>query len=292
MVPAPFLWGLGMPELPEVETVMRGMEAALCGSRIARVDVRRKDLRVPFPKGLAKSLEGRVLAQFSRRAKYVLARLDDGQVLVIHLGMSGRVQLVASGEDFTPGKHDHLVVTMADGCAFALNDARRFGVVLLLPGDKVESHASFKTLGPEPLGNAFDAAYLEQKLKGRKTAVKIAIMDQRIVVGVGNIYACEALYQAGIDPRRAAGAVTRAELEKLVTAIRDVLGRAIAAGGSTLRDYKQADGELGYFQHEFKVYGREGEPCPARGCGCKKAGGVQRITQGGRSTFFCPARQR
>lgn len=291
MVPAPFLWGLSMPELPEVETVMRGMDAALRGRRIARVDVRRKDLRVPFPKDLAKKLEGRSLAQFSRRAKYVLARLDDGQVLVIHLGMSGRVQLVGPKEEFTPGKHDHLVVTMADGRRFALNDARRFGVVLLLPEEKLDAHPSFRTLGPEPLGNKFDAAYLEEKLAGRKTAIKVAIMDQRIVVGVGNIYACEALYQAGIDPRRAAGKVSRAELEKLVPAIRDVLARAIEAGGSTLRDYKQADGELGYFQHEFKVYGREGEPCPARGCGCRKQGGVQRIVQGGRSTFFCPVRQ-
>jgi formamidopyrimidine-DNA glycosylase len=280
-----------MPELPEVETVMRGMEAALRGGRIAHVDVRRKDLRVPFPKDLAKKLEGRTMAQFSRRAKYVLVRMDDGQVLVIHLGMSGRIQLVGKKEEFAPGKHDHLVVAMKDGQRFALNDARRFGVVLLLPEDKVEGHASFKTLGPEPLGNGFDATYLESKLKGRKTAVKVAIMDQRIVVGVGNIYACEALYQAGIDPRRAAGKVTRAELDKLVPAIRDVLGRAIAAGGSTLRDYKQADGELGYFQHEFKVYGREGEKCPVRGCGCAQQGGVQRIVQGGRSTFFCPVRQ-
>lgn len=280
-----------MPELPEVETVMRGMEAALCGGAIAHVDVRRKDLRVPFPKDLAKKLAGRTMVQFSRRAKYVLVRMDDGQVLVIHLGMSGRVQLVAAKEEFAPGKHDHLVVTMKNGQRFALNDARRFGVVLLLPEEKIESHVSFKTLGPEPLGNQFDAAYLEEELRGRKTAVKIAIMDQRIVVGVGNIYACEALYQAGIDPRRAAGAISRAELERLVPAIRDVLGRAIAAGGSTLRDYKQADGELGYFQHEFKVYGREGQVCPARGCGCKKQGGVQRIVQGGRSTFFCPARQ-
>ena len=176
-----------MPELPEVETVMRGMEAALRGRRIARVEVRRKDLRVPFPKDLAQKLEGRTLAQFSRRAKYVLARLDDGQVLVIHLGMSGRVQLVGPKEAFTPGKHDHLVVTMADGRRFALNDARRFGVVLLLPEDKVESHASFKALGPEPLGNGFDAAYLEAALAGRKSALKVAIMDQRFVGGVGNI---------------------------------------------------------------------------------------------------------
>jgi formamidopyrimidine-DNA glycosylase len=173
-----------------------------------------------------------------------------------------------------------------------LNDARRFGVVLLLSEDKMEAHDSFKGLGPEPLGNQYDAAYLEEALAGRKIAVKVAIMDQRIVVGVGNIYACEALYQAGIDPRRAAGQVTRAELERLVPAIRDVLGRAIAAGGSTLRDYKQADGELGYFQHEFKVYGREGEACPARGCGCKKSGGIERIVQGGRSTFFCPVKQK
>lgn len=280
-----------MPELPEVETVMRGMEAALRGQRIAAVDVRRKDLRVPFPKDMAQKLAGRTMVQFSRRAKYVMVGMDDGQVLVIHLGMSGRVQLVAAKEKFAPGKHDHLVVTMKDGQRFALNDARRFGVVLLLPEEKVDGHASFRTLGPEPLGNGFDAAYLEEKLRGRKMAVKVAIMDQRIVVGVGNIYACEALYQAGIDPRRAAGAITRAELERLVRAIRDVLGRAIAAGGSTLRDYKQADGELGYFQHEFRVYGREGLPCPARGCGCRTGGGIQRIVQGGRSTFFCPGRQ-
>lgn len=281
-----------MPELPEVETVMRGLDAALRGQRIAAVDVRRAGLRVPFPKDLARKLAGRTFAHFARRAKYVLATLDDGQVFVLHLGMSGRVQMVAAREQFTPGAHDHLVITMKDGMRVALNDARRFGVVLLLPGDQVARHKSFAALGPEPLGNEFHAGYLLQKFKDRKTAVKVAIMDQRLVVGVGNIYACEALYQAGIDPARAAGTIKPAEAEKLFAAIRDVLARAIAAGGSTLRDYRQADGELGYFQHQFHVYGREGETCPVPGCACGKKGGIVRITQGGRSTFYCPAQQR
>lgn len=271
---------------------MRGLEAALAGRRVKSVDVRRAGLRVPFPKNLAQALAGRTFVQFARRAKYVLATLDDGRVLVVHLGMSGRVQLVPPGEKFTPGAHDHLVIAMTDGMRVALNDPRRFGVVLLLPGDAVFAHKSFAGLGPEPLGNEFNAAYLRAKLAGRKTPVKIAIMDQRIVVGVGNIYACEALYQAGISPLRPAGNLTAAEAEKLVAAIRDVLNRAIAAGGSSLRDYRQTDGELGYFQHEFKVYGRAGEACPAPGCACAKKGGIIRITQGGRSTFYCPRQQK
>lgn len=282
-----------MPELPEVETVMRGMDAVLRGGRVAAVDVRRAGLRVPFPPGLARGLAGRRFAHFARRAKYVLATLDDGSVLVVHLGMSGRVQIMAPGTAFTPGKHDHLVVTMDDGTRWALNDARRFGFVLWLPDmAAVAAHPSFAALGPEPLGNEFHADYLRARLARRTTPLKVAIMDQRIVVGVGNIYACEALYQAGISPQRPAGQLRAAEAEKLVVAIRDVLGRAIAAGGSSLKDYRQADGELGYFQHDFRVYGRAGEACAAAGCACAKKGGIVRITQGGRSTFYCPAQQK
>lgn len=271
---------------------MRGLDSALRGRRVKHVDVRRAGLRVPFPENLAAAMTGRRLEHFSRRAKYVLARLDDGQVFVLHLGMSGRVQLVSAKEKFTPAVHDHLVITMEDGMRVVLNDPRRFGVVLLLPENEVVTHKSFAALGPEPLGNEFNADYLRARLAGRTTALKVAIMDQQIVVGVGNIYACEALYQAGISPLREAGRLKAAEAEKLVTAIRDVLNRAIAAGGSSLRDYRQADGELGYFQHEFKVYGREGEACPAMGCACGKKGGIIRITQGGRSTFYCPHQQR
>lgn len=282
-----------MPELPEVETVMRGMERALRGQKIAAVAVRRAGLRVPFPPDLQTRLEGRVLAQFGRRAKYGLLTLDDGAVLVLHLGMSGRIQIVAADEDFTAGKHDHLVLTMAGGMRVALNDARRFGMVLLLPdAAALAGHKSFAGLGPEPLGNEFDAVYLRDALRGRKSAIKQAIMEQEIVVGVGNIYACEALYAARIDPRRPAGGLRPREAEDLVAAIRAVLTRAIAAGGSSLRDYRQADGALGYFQHEFGVYGRAGMACPAAGCACGKKGGIVRIVQGGRSTFYCPVLQK
>lgn len=278
-----------MPELPEVETVMRGLEPVLTGRTIARIETRRADLRVPFPKDLKKTLEGARIMRLSRRAKYCLIHLQGGVCLVVHLGMSGRLVIT---RDHVPVKHDHFLITLEDGAQVVLNDPRRFGMVLLVPDNEMADHASFRHLGPEPLGNAFNADYLRTKLRGRTQAIKLTIMDQRIVVGVGNIYACEALYRAGIDPAQPAGSVSSVKLEKLVNAIRAVLSEAIAAGGSSLKDYVQASGELGYFQHGFKVYDREGTVCRT----CADAGHakpcVMRMVQGGRSTFYCKRTQR
>lgn len=278
-----------MPELPEVETVMRGLEKAVCGGVIEKADVRRKDLRVPFPKGLKDKLAGRQITHFARRAKYILVHLDDGNVLVLHLGMSGRITIA---KNHTALKHDHLILHMKDGQQIAFNDARRFGLVYLMHADAVDAHPAFKSLGPEPLGNDFSGPVLAARLKGKKVAIKQALLDQRVVAGVGNIYACEALYESGISPTRAAGAVSGEKAEKLAAAIRNVLMRAIAAGGSTLRDHRQANGELGYFQHEFRVYDREGGQCALCHCEGGKPGAIRRIVQGGRSTFYCPTHQK
>lgn len=278
-----------MPELPEVETVMRGLAKAISGGVIEKVDQRRKDLRVPFPPGLKKKIEGRRITHFGRRAKYILFYLDDGQMMVWHLGMSGRVLITQS---HIPEKHDHLILHMKDGTHIAFNDARRFGMVYLMKASDMEVHKAFAGLGPEPLGNDFSGPVLAQRLAGKKVAIKQALLDQRIVAGVGNIYACEALFEAGISPIRAAGTIKGDRAEKLAASIRDVLSRAIAAGGSTLKDYRQADGELGYFQHSFKVYDHEGGQCGQCGCSGAKAGGIKRIVQGGRSTFYCPTHQK
>ena len=278
----------GMPELPEVETVMRGLELVLTGRIIAAIETRRADLRVPFPGDLKKRLQGARIARLSRRAKYCLIHMEGGDCLIIHLGMSGRLLIT---RDHIPQKHDHLIIALEDGAQVVMNDPRRFGMVLLAAANEMETHESFIHLGPEPLGNAFNAAYLKQKLAGRTQAVKLAIMDQRIVVGVGNIYASEALYRAGIRPDVAAGRVSPAKLEKLVAAIRAVLTEAIAAGGSSLKDYRKADGELGYFQHGFKVYDREGTVCPVCAAAGKTTPCVLKVTQGGRSTFYCKRTQ-
>lgn len=270
-----------MPELPEVETVRRGLEKVLPGRKIASVTVNRRDLRIPFPPRL-KEIAGNKVLGIGRRAKYLLLPLSGGQTLIIHLGMSGRLLLEDTAR--APEKHDHMLIVMEGGTRVTFNDPRRFGLVTLCAD--VATHKLFTHLGPEPLEKEFSPACLAAKLKGKKIAVKLAIMDQRLVVGVGNIYASEALYMAGIDPRRAAATITAAEGRKLVAAIKAVLKKAIAAGGSSLRDYVQTDGELGYFQHQFAVYGRAGEKCR-----CKK-GAIAQITQGGRSTFYCPACQR
>lgn len=278
-----------MPELPEVETVMRGLEKAVHGGVIEKAEVRRKDLRVPFPANLKKKLEGRRIDHFTRRAKYIQVHLDDGQVLVLHLGMSGRILI---DRDHTPEKHDHMILQMKGGTHVVFNDPRRFGLVYLMKEEDVETHPAFKGLGPEPLGNDFSGPVLEYRLKGKKVAIKQALLDQRVVAGVGNIYACEALYEAGLSPTRAAGTVRGEKAEKLAAAIRNVLNRAIKAGGSTLRDHRQTNGELGYFQHEFKVYDREGGQCALCDCGGKKTSVIKRIVQGGRSTFYCPVHQK
>ncbi len=273
-----------MPELPEVETVCRGLEKALKGRRIESADVRRRDLRVPFPRGLAQALRGRCVAAITRRAKYGVLHLDDRRVMVFHLGMSGRMTVHQGA--YRPQKHDHLLLHCEDDVHVALNDPRRFGLVLHGPEEMLRTHKLFAGLGPEPLGNGFSGAYLAETLKGKTTAIKQTLLDQRVVAGIGNIYACEALFMARIDPARPAGRVKEEKCEDLAQAVRAVLTRAIAAGGSSLRDYRQADGELGYFQHDFSVYDRADAPCPQ----CKSA--IRRIVQGGRSTFFCARCQR
>jgi formamidopyrimidine-DNA glycosylase len=275
-----------MPELPEVETVRRGLALRMSGRRIVRAELRRPDLRRPFPPMLAERLDGAQIGGLARRGKYILIELDETGLLLLHLGMSGRI--TAGGPGDTDAKHDHVVLTLDDGTVVRLNDARRFGVLDYLRRGEEASHPLLAGMGPEPLEPGFDGAYLARALAGKMTPIKSALLDQRIVAGLGNIYVCEALYRAGVSPRRLAATVSGGRAARLAGTIREVLGEAIEAGGSSLRDYVQANGELGYFQHRWAVYAREGEPCP----GCTCAEGVRRITQAGRSTFFCARKQR
>ncbi|WP_375398819.1 bifunctional DNA-formamidopyrimidine glycosylase/DNA-(apurinic or apyrimidinic site) lyase [uncultured Sphingomonas sp.] len=269
-----------MPELPEVETTVRGLAPILQGARLASVATRRGDLRRPFPDQLAALLTGAIVVSLGRRAKYGLIATDRGDTMIFHLGMSGRWRI----DPDTLLPHDHLVIETRDH-RLALNDPRRFGSIDLWPTAGLADYPAFRLLGPEPLGPALTAAHLRGALSGRTASIKQLLLDQRIVAGLGNIYVCEALYAARISPRRQAGRVSLARLDRLVAAIRAVLLAAIEAGGSTLRDYARPDGQLGYFSKEFAVYGRQGQPC---GCG----GTVRRYVEGGRSTFWCPACQR
>ncbi|MEM8575628.1 MAG: bifunctional DNA-formamidopyrimidine glycosylase/DNA-(apurinic or apyrimidinic site) lyase [Pseudomonadota bacterium] len=297
-----------MPELPEVETVRRGLEPVLVGNAFARVEQRRPDLRFPLPKRFAERLAGRAITGLERRAKYLLARLDDGHVLVMHLGMTGRFAIEqASGEISAPGdfaheplsefgfpKHEHIVFHLGDGSTVRYSDVRRFGIMDLVSEDELEGHALFKGLGIEPLGDGLTPAWLSSRLKGKTTPIKAALLDQRLIAGLGNIYVCEALFRARVSPKLRAGTLatkTGRPTEKttaLVKGVQSVLRDAIRSGGSSLRDYRHADGSLGRFQHRFRVYGRAGERCLQRGCD----GIIQRIAQGGRSTFYCPICQR
>jgi formamidopyrimidine-DNA glycosylase len=284
-----------MPELPEVETVMRGLRARLEGRIIARARINRPDMRWAFPPGLATRLSGAHVTGFRRRAKYILMRLDGGDSVLIHLGMSGRMVLapVSTAPDTL---HEHLTLETAPGLAdpgwrLGFVDPRRFGSVDLVPTEHEDAHRLLAGLGPEPLDDGFTGALLSEALVGRRTPIKAALLDQRTVAGLGNIYVCEALYRAGIDPQRLAHSVAGARAGRLVRAIKAVLSEAIAAGGSSLRDYVQPDGELGYFQHAWKVYGRAGEPC-AKCPGPPACAGVRRIVQAARSSFYCPRTQR
>jgi formamidopyrimidine-DNA glycosylase len=280
-----------MPELPEVETVRRGLLPVMEGRVIELAEVNRPDLRWPLPEAMADRLTGKRVLALRRRSKYILADLSSGETLLIHLGMSGR--MLISGQmvgDFhhnhpAPQKHDHVVLHMEGGARVTFNDARRFGAMDLLPTATAEQHPLLAEIGPEPLGNGFNESYLAARLKDRNTPIKSALLDQHLVAGLGNIYVCEVLYRARIAPDRKAGAVR--DPAALVPIIRQVLAEAIEAGGSSLRDYRQADGELGYFQHAFQVYGREGEPCLTPGCQSH----IARIVQSGRSSFYCPACQ-
>jgi formamidopyrimidine-DNA glycosylase len=284
-----------MPELPEVETVMRGLRPAFEGRRIIAVETRRPDLRFPFPARFAERLTGRTIAALSRRAKYILADLDDAAVLILHLGMTGRFQVETDAASRTPGEfyydgprdptHDHVIFTLSGGARVTFNDVRRFGFMDLVPRAELSLHRSFKDLGVEPLGNALNGRLIRDLFDGRVTSMKAALMDQRNVAGLGNIYVCEALFRAGLHPEREAGSITRGEADTLATEIVAVLSEAVEAGGSTLRDFTHADGGQGAFQERFFVYDREGEPC------AKCATPIERVVQQGRSTYFCPTCQ-
>jgi formamidopyrimidine-DNA glycosylase len=279
-----------MPELPEVETVMRGLQTRLQGRTIIRASVHRPDLRWALPLGLAARLTGARVEGFRRRAKYILMRLDGGDSVLIHLGMSGRMVLGPRQPNaVTP--HEHVVMETDDGWRVGFVDPRRFGSIDLVPTASEDAHRLLAGLGPEPLDLAFNAAALSAALAGKRTPIKAALLDQRLVAGLGNIYVCEALFRARISPLRPAASVPGARAARLVTAIRATLTEAIAAGGSSLRDYVQPEGELGYFQHAWKVYGREGLPCE-RCPGPPACAGVARIVQSARSTFYCPQTQR
>lgn len=283
-----------MPELPEVETVRRGLEPVMAGQVIARAEVNRDGLRFPFPPRMAERLAGQRVERLRRRSKYILADLESGETLLLHLGMSGRILISGAmvgqfhHDHPAPQKHDHVVLTMGAGARITFNDARRFGAMDLMATAEAAAHPMLASLGPEPFGNGFHEDYLAARLRGRLTPVKSALLDQTVVAGLGNIYVCEVLHRTGISPARLAGDIHGAEIATLVPMIRAVLTEAIAAGGSSLRDYRQADGELGYFQHRFGVYDREGRPCLAPGC----SGTIARLVQAGRSSFHCPACQR
>ena len=293
-----------MPELPEVETVRRGLAPVMEGARFTKVIAHRGDLRWPLAKDFAARLEGKTVEGLGRRAKYLLADLSSGEVLLMHLGMSGSFRVSRRRVKATPGRyyhgraknavHDHVVFHMSSGARISFNDPRRFGMMKLVGRAELDREPLLRALGPEPLGNEFDAAMLARACKGKRTSLKAALSDQRIVAGLGNIYVCEALHRARLSPKRGASTVAsrtgtpRERAQRLVDAIKAVLAEAIAAGGSSLRDHRRTDGELGDFQHTFRVYDRAGKPCPTPGC----AGTIRRVVQGGRSTFFCPVCQR
>jgi formamidopyrimidine-DNA glycosylase len=280
-----------MPELPEVETVMRGLEARLDGRVIRSAVLSRGDLRRVIPAGLAARLTGARVLGFRRRGKYILMRLSGGDSLLLHLGMSGRMAIRPSAPATLQEKHEHLVIETEDDWRIGLIDPRRFGLLDLLPTAEEDAHSLLRGMGPEPLDAAFTPAVLGAALAGKRTPIKAALLDQHVVAGLGNIYVSEALFRAGISPRRLATSIPGARAERLVPAIKATLAEAIAAGGSSLRDYVQPDGELGYFQHAWKVYGRQGLPCE-RCPGVPPCPGIRQMTQAGRSTFFCPRTQR
>ncbi len=280
-----------MPELPEVETVRRGLTPVLVGKRLARVVTYRPDLRVALPEGLAQRLTGRRVVALGRRSKYLLWHFDDATVLIVHLGMSGRIK-VFDGPPPPRGPHDHVIFETDAGATLRFCDPRRFGLMALAEAASLDRHPLLAKLGGEPLDESFDGAALAARLKGRRGPIKNALMDQSVVAGLGNIYVCESLFRAGLSPRRRAGTVRGKRARRLAEAIREILGAAIAAGGSSINDHRGPSGELGYFQYSFAVYGREGETCPQCVCEGGQTGGIRRIVQPGRSTFYCATRQR
>lgn len=281
-----------MPELPEVETVRRGLVPAMENKTIQAITLNRTDLRVPIDADFKQRLEGATVKRLIRRGKYVLVFTEKGDGFVLHLGMSGRVHIYMNADEYIPAKHDHVIWDMSGGTRIVLNDPRRFGMLYLTRAANWENEKPFNGMGPEPLGNAFSGDALYKTLKNRRGPIKVALLDQRVVSGVGNIYACEALYDCGIHPERPSNSLSEDETVKLAASIRVVLEKAIEAGGSTLKDYAKTDGTLGYFQHSFSVYDRAGESCGAQECVNMNEPCVQKIVQGGRSTFFCKRKQR
>ena len=282
-----------MPELPEVETVCRGLAPVLEGAILRNVIVRQPKLRFPVPPRFSDALAGQKILTVRRRAKYILLEMERGNVVIGHLGMSGRMTIYQTPHEApVPGRHDHIDFETAAGPIVRFADPRKFGLMLLTDQESLEDHKLIRHLGPDPLGNGFNETVLAMALKDRKTTIKAALLDQKTLAGLGNIYVCEALFRAGLSPRRKAATVQGVRAARLTQSIRAVLIEAIAAGGSTLRDHKQPDGELGYFQHSFKVYGREREPCPGCDCDVAKTGGIGRLVQSGRSTYFCARKQR
>jgi formamidopyrimidine-DNA glycosylase len=287
-----------MPELPEVETVRRGLDAVMTGRRLGTVTVNRFDLRRPIPPDFAERVSGRTVTAIARRGKYLLIEFDDDGVLIVHLGMSGRMvidppgatapETGAAAPTTAHSPHEHVVFEVGNGTMVRFSDPRRFGLMALTDRAGLEAHPLLAHLGPEPVDDDFTGALLAGRLKGKRTPIKAALLDQRVVAGLGNIYVCESLFKAGLSPRRIAATVQGGRAGRLAAAVRGVLADAIAAGGSTLRDHVAPSGEIGYFQHSFKVYGREGAGCPTAGCGAA----VRRIVQSGRSTFFCSRCQR
>jgi len=276
-----------MPELPEVETVRRGLLPVMQSKQIELAEVHRPDLRWPFPDDMAARLTGKTVLRLRRRSKYILADLDSGETLLVHLGMSGKM-LISKAPHPEIEKHDHVVLHMQDNARVVYNDVRRFGMMDMAATDVLDTHKLLAGIGPEPLGNTFDEPYLVERLKSKNSPIKNVLLDQRVVAGLGNIYVCEVLLRAGISPLRKAGELSAPKVRSLVPIIRQVLEEAIESGGSSLKDYRQADGELGYFQHSFRAYGREGKPCVTKGC----RGTIERIVQAGRSTFYCAQCQR
>lgn len=282
-----------MPELPEVETVCRGLARLLVGRTIVEALVRRPDLRKPFPPGFAEALQGQRVLAVRRRAKYWLWDLESGITVLGHLGMSGRFETTLGGEEMAPlGTHDHVVLTVDDGTRIIYRDPRRFGLMTMTPTAESDTHPLLADIGPEPLEAAFTGKVLTARLAGKTAPIKPVLLDQTVVAGIGNIYASEALYRAGIHPARATDTLGPRLIGRLAQCIRDVLAEAVAAGGSTLQDHRQVDGELGYFQHTFGVYDKTGGPCPSCDCDLAATGGIQRIVQAGRASFFCARRQR
>jgi formamidopyrimidine-DNA glycosylase len=280
-----------MPELPEVETVRQGLADVLEGRRLHRVQAMRPDLRFPLPENFEGRLSGRQVEKLARRGKYLLIHLQERLTLIAHLGMSGRFRIFNTSPPPLE-RHDHVVFEAEGGISVRFNDPRRFGFMDLADTDTLAGHKMLKNMGPEPLANDFNGPVLAAALKGRKSPIKAALLDQSVIAGMGNIYVSEALFRAGLSPKRKSGTVQGGRAENLARAIRDVLNEAIAAGGSSLRDHRQPSGELGYFQHSFAVYGCTGQPCPGCTCDLTRTGGIRRITQSGRSTFYCAAKQR